>query len=110
MKKEQACERIMDSAALIQASIAKLLTAKAGEAKLAQGWIAVQIRPEDCEGPEEVHQTAMEMHDQMIEILEGITKMEIAIARQLRLLLEPDEEEASSYDGLLGSDRETSTR
>lgn len=94
-------EQMLDSAGQMQALIAKLLNAKAGEAKLNQGWISAQLHAAELSGPGEVHSLALEMHDQMIEILDGITKMEVGLSRGLKVLL-GQEEEASGLGDAFG--------
>jgi len=103
VRRIQDYESILESAGQMQASIAKLLSAKAGEARLNQSWISVQLRPGEYAGPGDVHSVALEMHDQMIEILDGITKLEIGLARGLKALLNREEESPSGMGDMFGT-------
>jgi hypothetical protein len=97
-------ESILDSAGRMQASIARVLEAKAGEARINQEWITRQLKAADLTSAGDVHSLALEMHDQLIDVLDGLTKMETGMVRNLKVLL-GEEDEVDGEADAFGSGR-----
>ena len=104
MSRDEYYLRMLEASALMQESISRMLLAKAEEARLNQTWISNQLRPNRYADASGVHKQSMDLHDQLIEVVEGIAKMEIGLARNLKIILNREESASSpsSYGDLFG--------
>lgn len=103
MSRDESYLRMMEASALMQESISRILLAKTEEAQLNQAWISNQLRPGRYADASGVHKQSMELHDQLIEVVEGIAKMEMGLARNLKIILNREEAASpSSYGDIFG--------
>ncbi|MFC5447342.1 restriction endonuclease subunit S [Paenibacillus aestuarii] len=86
---------ILDAAAKIQLNVALILEAKALHAEKSRNWICHHLSTAAYENNADHLKNTSEIHEQLISVIEGITKMEVAFAKNLNLLIGQDEEEAS---------------
>ncbi|WP_188541609.1 restriction endonuclease subunit S [Paenibacillus segetis] len=106
MSREQAYLNMLGAAAQIQWNVAMILEAKAVEAEKVRNWILNHVH-EDCyEDHEKQLTNPLEIHEQLVEVLEGLTKLQNGLCSNLKTLL-PSEEESSgggAMGGLFGGD------
>lgn len=96
MEKEHAYVRILAADADIQYHLASILEAKANDLAKAGEWTIQHIhRSSEHNHPGQLKE-AMGIHEQMIEIIEGITKVETGLARHIKMVLSEDESSAQS--------------
>lgn len=99
MVHEQAYLRILAANASIQHHLAVILEAKAKEMGKAGGWTCLHVSSSAYPNHELQIQEAVKIHEQLIEVIEGITKIEAGLARHLKLLVSTDD---SSGNASLG--------
>jgi len=94
---------MLDSMAKIQLQVAQILEVKAMEAEKSRNWICSHISDASFMQYGEQLKKALEVHDQMLEVIEGMTKLENALARNLDIVLNKGETDValSSSDGSL---------
>lgn len=93
--------KILDAGAKIHEHIAVILEAKAIEAEISTGWTKQLIQTADLNGHQEQLKLSEDFHAQFIEIIEGITKMEGALAQNMKVVLGKNEHSAAETGGLL---------
>lgn len=91
MSREKSYLQILESAAVIQENIARILEAKAKEAEVTRVWICGCLKAEQFSGGEHLHKQSIELHDNLVEVIGGVTKMENSLARNLKMLLNKEE-------------------
>lgn len=86
----------------IQDSIADILEAKALEMEALRDWVLHTVHNSEFDSENDVVLQSCGFHDQLIHLLDGITKMERGFARHLELLLEEEEMlgDGSGFGGL----------
>lgn len=99
MAHEQAFLRILAANASMQYHLAAILEAKAKEMGKAGGWTCQHVSSSTYPNHESQLQEAVKIHEQLIEVIEGITKIEAGLARHLKLLVSTDD---SSGNASLG--------
>jgi hypothetical protein len=104
MDRNDSYRRILQAAAKFQLNIAIMLEAKAIEAEKSRHWICNHLSPSAYSGHAEHVKETMDVHDQMIEIIDGLTKMEAALAKNLQIIAGPKEDEDTGGMGGLGGD------
>lgn len=87
MEREEAYLLMLDATAKIQAHIADILEAKALEAEKSRAWICGHIHKEVVADHAEKLKKSLEFHEQLIEVMEGLTKMENGLSQNLSVLL-----------------------
>ncbi|TBL81738.1 restriction endonuclease subunit S [Paenibacillus thalictri] len=95
MSRTQSYYRMLDAAAKIQFNIALILEAKAVEAEKSRHWVCNHLSPMAYEGHTEQVKETMDVHDQLIEVIDGLTKMENALAKNLQTILNRKDESDS---------------
>ncbi|WP_135553136.1 restriction endonuclease subunit S [Paenibacillus cymbidii] len=91
MSREANYMRILEATARVQENVAAILEAKAFEAEKSRSWITRQVHHSLVQGPEELFKLAEELHGAMLEVIEGVTKMELGLARNLKTLLDKND-------------------
>ncbi|GLI08945.1 hypothetical protein YDYSG_49770 [Paenibacillus tyrfis] len=87
MSRIESYHKMMQAAARFQFNIALILEAKALEAARSCQWICGHLSSAHFADHGDQVKKSLEVHDQMIEVIEGMTKMEIALAKHLHILL-----------------------
>ncbi|MFF2483989.1 restriction endonuclease subunit S [Paenibacillus sp. NPDC058071] len=90
MEREQAYLRMLGATANMQWNVAIMLEAKAEEAEKARNWICNHITTESFIGDQTQLKQSIQMHDQIIDVLDGVNKMGQGIVSILRALLDKD--------------------
>lgn len=90
----------LDATAKIQFNVALILEAKALHAEKSRNWICNHLSTAAYESNAEHVKQSVDIHEQLIAVIDGITKMEVAFAKNLGVLIA--EEEVSSGLGAEG--------
>ena len=88
--------RIIDAYARYQGNIALILEAKAVEAEKSHSWICEYIRDGGFGDHKAQLKQSNTVHERIIEVIDGIVKMENGFARNLKLLLNQQEDNNDS--------------
>jgi|DewCreStandDraft_1066081.scaffolds.fasta_scaffold00149_31 hypothetical protein len=95
MNRNEAYVHIVEAMTSVQGHIAFILEAQAIEAEKSRNWLCEYV----CDGAFSDHKVqlkqAMKVHGQLIEVIDGIVKMENGISRNLKILLNKNEDTAS---------------
>jgi hypothetical protein len=94
---------MLESTASLQLNIALLLEAKAAEAEKTRNWICNHLSSDSLLGHVYQMKQTGDFHDQIVEVIEGLTKMELALNRNMQALLRQGEsggEDGGSGGGL----------
>lgn len=94
MNKTEASMKILQSAAKFQHNIAAIVEAKAEEAERSRHWICNHLREDKHENHAELVREIISIHFHILEVIDGLTHMENALAKNLRVLMEEAEEPA----------------
>jgi hypothetical protein len=105
MSKANASLRILAASADIQWNIAGILEAKANEMESFESWVSGALRTSEFTDPTDLMQRSAGFHEQLLSILEGVTKVEQGLSRHMQLLLEEEKEkeQGMSFGGLFGT-------
>ena len=101
--RRQSYIHIIDAYARYQGNIALILEAKAVEAEKSRNWICEYVQDGALGDHKEQAKQTGAVHEKIIEVIDGIVKMENGFARNLKLLLNRAEESGDSdSSGLFG--------
>lgn len=103
MSREQAYLNILDAAAKIQWNVAMILEAKAVESEKVRNWILNHVLDSSFEDHEKQLSDPLDVHDQLVEVIEGLTKLQNGLCSNLKTVLPPEDEEGGGDGGLDGS-------
>lgn len=84
--------RILQSSAKFQRNICKILEYKANEAEKARRWVCNHLSSSAYQGHAHQVKETMMVNHQIIEIIDGLTQMENALAKNLEIALGPGQE------------------
>lgn len=87
MNKHDDYLRILQATVKLQENIAAILEAKAYEAEKSRSWITRIVRSSHFASPEDLFKQSAQLHEAMLEVIDGITKMQLGLARNLKALL-----------------------
>jgi hypothetical protein len=87
VSREHAYINILDAAAKIQWNVAMMLEAKALEAEKARNWTLNHLHASSFSDHETQLAQPLAVHEQMVELIEGLTKMENGLCSNLRAVL-----------------------
>jgi hypothetical protein len=91
---------MLDSTAKMQHNISVMLEAKAVEAEKSRKWINQHIHPSYFEEDHESQvKLSLEFHEQVVDLLSGMTKLEMGLARNLRIILGHEGNEQPAFGG-----------
>lgn len=90
MTRDEAYLSMLDACAQFQSHIAQILEVKAIEAHKAKNWICHHVFAESFQNHEGQLAYSTEIHDNIIEVIDGLAKMENSLAAQLKVILDPD--------------------
>ncbi|KIL38760.1 hypothetical protein SD70_24470 [Gordoniibacillus kamchatkensis] len=97
MSREHSLRKILHSVTRFQEEVADILGAKATEAEKVRNWITLHMLPHETDDYEERLKLTMGIHDQMIEVIDGLTRMESSLGQHLKVLI--GQEEPGGQDG-----------
>ncbi|MCZ8513580.1 hypothetical protein O9H85_14280 [Paenibacillus filicis] len=99
MSRNETYHRMLMAASHFQLNIALILEAKAVEAARSCQWICQHLSGVHFEDHGEQLKKTIEIHDQLIEVIDGMTKMEQALAKNIQIILGSQEEESGAGQG-----------
>ncbi|MFD1178291.1 restriction endonuclease subunit S [Paenibacillus puldeungensis] len=102
MSREQAFLNILDASAKIQWNVAMILEAKAVEAEKVRNWILNHVAESSYNDHEKQLSDPLDVHEQLVEMVEGLTKLQNGLCSNLKTVLVTEEEEAGGEGGLGG--------
>ncbi|TMV53002.1 restriction endonuclease subunit S [Paenibacillus mesophilus] len=91
---------MLRASAKMQHDISLILEAKANEAEKSRDWICVHLNHQSYDNHEDQLKKPLEMHESFVELIDGLTKMENALSKNLKVVLNKNEDMSS--DGGLG--------
>jgi len=95
--------RMLQASAKMQHDISLILEAKANEAEKSRDWICVHLNHKCYETHEDQLKKPLDMHEQFVELIDGLTKMENALAKNLKVVLNKKEDSSfGDMGGLFG--------
>lgn len=94
MNRDEAFMRILHASTKFQLHIAEILEAKAIEAEKSRHWICNHLHVHSIEQHGDCLKQSGEIQDQLLEVIDGLTKMENALAENLKVLIGDNEEES----------------
>jgi hypothetical protein len=95
MTREEAFEQTLEAIASIQSSIALMLGAKAMEAEKVRNWMLEHLKSGTLESHVERLGASLQIHEQHIEVIDGLAKLCNGLSRSMRVILHPDETDDS---------------
>ncbi|MDD9269963.1 restriction endonuclease subunit S [Paenibacillus sp. GCM10023248] len=93
---------ILDAMVKIQYNVALILEAKAVHAEKSRNWICNHLSTAAYADNAEHVKESHDIHEQLISVIEGITKMEVAFAKHMGVLLAKEEEPSNGVAGGFG--------
>ncbi|MFC4099618.1 restriction endonuclease subunit S [Paenibacillus xanthanilyticus] len=91
MSRESAYARMLDASAKLQSNVALILEAKAVEAEKVRAWLCNHVSP-DAYGEQQEHlKDTLGVHEQLIEVIDGLTKLNQGMSNVLKAALRQDE-------------------
>jgi hypothetical protein len=93
---------ILDAMVKIQYNVALILEAKAVHAEKSRNWICNHLSTAAYEDNAAHIKESQNIHEQLLSVIEGITKMEVAFSKHMGVLLAKGEEDSSRSAGGLG--------
>lgn len=100
MERAESFLRMLQASAKMQHEISLILEAKANEAEKSRDWICVHLNHKSYENHEDQLKKPLDMHEQFVELIDGLTKMENALAKNLKVVL--NKKEDSSFGDMGG--------
>ncbi|CAN7324687.1 hypothetical protein LJR153_001805 [Paenibacillus sp. LjRoot153] len=79
--------QMLDATGKLQSEISLMLEARVVEASKSQNWICQHINTTNLEGHDHKMKVTGQIHESVIELIDGLTKMENALNRQMKALL-----------------------
>lgn len=102
MSREKAFLQMLESTATIQWNIAMILEAKAVEAEKVKQWTQHHIHARSFDNHEEQLKESLSIHEVIVEMVEGLTKLENGLYSNLKAVLGTGEEESGGGEGFGG--------
>ncbi|MCE3202966.1 restriction endonuclease subunit S [Paenibacillus sonchi] len=102
MSREKAYLQMLESSATIQWNIAMILEAKAVEAEKVKQWTQHHIHAKAFDSHEEQLKESISIHEVIVEMVEGLTKLENGLYSNLKAVLGSGEEGGEGGEGFGG--------
>ncbi|GIO11051.1 hypothetical protein J19TS2_06060 [Cohnella xylanilytica] len=109
MNREQAYHLTLDALAKLQWNTAMILEAKATEAEKVRNWLLTHITGDTYVAHSDQLSTSLKIHEQNVELIDGLTKLCHGLNRNMKAILEPEGDDAgmgSLMEGLNTGDSE----
>ncbi|TNJ66529.1 restriction endonuclease subunit S [Paenibacillus hemerocallicola] len=103
MERSESFFWMLRASAKMQHDISLILEAKANEAEKSRDWICVHLNHQSYDNHEDQLKKPLEMHESFVELIDGLTKMENALAKNLKVVLNKNEDMSSDGMGGFGS-------
>jgi hypothetical protein len=104
MSREQSFLKMLEATANIQWNISMILEAKAVEAEKLRNWVLNHVVEESFADHEKQLAHPLEVHDQLIEVIEGLTKLQSGFSSNLKTILpeEGDGDDGGGFGDMFG--------
>ncbi|GAA3408529.1 restriction endonuclease subunit S [Paenibacillus hodogayensis] len=102
MERSESFMWMLRASAKMQHDISLILEAKANEAEKSRDWICVHLNHQCYNNHEDQLKKPLEMHESFVELIDGLTKMENALAKNLKVVLNKSEDSGMDSMGGLG--------
>lgn len=102
MSREKAFLQMLESTATIQWNIALILEAKAVEAEKVKQWTQQHIHARSFDAHEDQLKESLSIHEVIVEMVEGLTKLENGLYSNLKAVLGSGEDEGGGFGGMSG--------
>lgn len=99
MNREEAYLAILEATGKMQFNVSLLLEAKSLEAEKAKNWLCNHISHNNFSDHGDQLLQVLTIHQQMIEVIDGLTKMEHGLGKNLKIVLETHENENGGFMG-----------
>ncbi|UVI28655.1 restriction endonuclease subunit S [Paenibacillus spongiae] len=99
MSRETAYARMLDASAKLQQNVAMILEAKATEAEKVRNWLCNHVTPDAYQEQQAHLKDTLGVHEQLIEVIDGLAKLNQGMANVLKAVLRHDQEDSSSGFG-----------
>ncbi|WP_028562165.1 hypothetical protein [Paenibacillus pinihumi] len=99
MSREQSYMRVLDASAKLQWNVAMILEAKAVEAEKVRSWLCNHMTCQAFSSQQDQLKGSMDVHDQLIEVIEGLTKLGQGMSSVLKVVLQQDAESGGDNMG-----------
>jgi hypothetical protein len=94
---------MLEAIANIQMNLSLILEAKAAEAEKTRNWLCHHETGQEWSDPDQWIRRPLEIHKQIVELIDGLTKLENSLARNMQVILRHDDGDAPKrLGGLLG--------
>lgn len=91
MSREESYMRMLEASAIMQNHVAAILQAKAIEAEKAKRWICYHVFDSSFSSKEDQVKQCLEIHEKVVDIIGGLTKLENGLAHNLKVVLNKEE-------------------
>ncbi|WP_068620044.1 restriction endonuclease subunit S [Paenibacillus tuaregi] len=91
MSRNQAYLNMLDASSKIQWNVAMMLEAKAVEAEKIRNWTLNHLHGHSFDEHEKQVSDPLSVHEQIVEVLEGLTKLQTGLSSNLKAVLTTDE-------------------
>lgn len=102
MSRIDAFVHTVDAMARIQGNIALVLEAKAVEAEKNKEWLRAFVQNGAFSDVKDQYQQSLHVHEALLSVIDGIVKMESAMARNLRIVMNKVESDSGSGSSMFG--------
>lgn len=106
MSRTNSYHKLLVSAASFQKNVSLILEAKSFETTSACRWICNHLGAEHLGDHNDQVKKCLEIHEQLIDVIDGLTKMEQALTKNLHAILGDDEADndgnSGEYNDLMG--------
>ena len=101
MSRESAYARMLDASAKMQWNVAMILEAKAVEAEKVRSWLCNHVTPDAFTEQQDHLKETLLVHEQLIEVIDGLTRLNQGMANVLKAALRHDQDGGGGLGGLL---------
>lgn len=100
--REKSFLTMLESTAIIQRHVSVILQAKALEALKSKRWICYHIADSRFFDKADQLKQAIEIHEKVVAVIDGLSKLENGLARNLKVVLNHTGDESSDFGGFGG--------
>lgn len=97
MDREKSYLRMLSATANMQWNIAIMLDAKANEAEKLRNWVCNHLHSHSFNTQQAQLNQSIQFHEQVVEVIDGITKLNQGMVSILRAVLQQEEEEEEGF-------------
>lgn len=102
MSRDESYYKILQSVSQFQYNISLILEAKAAEASRSSQWLCHHMSSSQFENHGDQLRKTVAIHDQLIEVIDGLTKMELSLSKNLQALIGEQENQGAADAGNSG--------